>query len=65
MVHTSGLLAVVGNTPIPFTVSGTCADPVFRPDMKAVVKEKVKSVESGLEKTGVGLIKGLLNGKKN
>jgi AsmA protein len=58
-VHTSGLLAIVGNTPIPFTVQGTCANPVFRPDYKAVVKEKVTS----LEKTGVGLLKGLLGGK--
>jgi AsmA protein len=57
-VHTSGLLAVVGNTPIPFTVQGTCADPQFRPDLRAVVKEKVKSVESGL-------INGILGRKKN
>ncbi len=60
-VHTSGLLAAVGNTPIPFTVQGTCANPVFRPDYKAVVKEKVNT----LEKTGEGLLKGLLGGKKN
>lgn len=59
-VHTSGLLAVVGNTPIPFTVEGTCADPVFRPDLKAVAKEKLKSVEGGIGNT----IKGLLGGKK-
>jgi len=57
-VHTSGLLAVVGNTPIPFTVEGTCADPVFRPDLKAVAKEKVKGLEGGL-------IKDLLGRKKN
>src|ERR1700690_2161548 len=60
IVHTSGLLAVVGNTPIPFTVEGTCANPVFKPDYKAVVKEKI----SGVEKTGEGLLKGLLGGKK-
>ena len=64
-VHTSGLLAVVGNTPIPFTVQGTCADPVFRPDYKAVVREKVKSLEGGLEKSAGGMLKGLLGGKKN
>lgn len=52
-VHTSGLLAVVDNTPIPFTVEGTASDPQFRPDVKAVVKEKVG-----------GLLKGLLGGKK-
>jgi len=60
-VHTSGLLAVVANTPIPFTVQGTCADPVFRPDLKAVAKEKVK----GAEKAAEGLMKGLLEGKKD
>jgi AsmA protein len=64
-VRTSGLLAVVGNTPIPFTVQGTCADPVFRPDVKAVAKEKVKGVEGGLEKAAGGLLKGRLAGKKN
>jgi AsmA protein len=53
-VHTSGLLAVVGNTPIPFTVEGTCADPVFRPDVKAVVKEKMKGVAGGLLKGLIG-----------
>lgn len=61
IVHTSGLLRVVSNTPIPFTVQGTCADPVFRPDLKAVVKEKVKSVEKGVG----GLVKGLLGDKHN
>ena len=64
IVHTSGLLAVVGNTPIPFTVQGTCANPVFRPDLKAVAKEEVKSVERELEKGAGGMLKGLLGGKK-
>ena len=63
-VQTSGLLAVVGNTSIPFTVQGTCADPVFRPDLKAFAKEKAKSVEGGLEKAAGGLMKGLMGGKK-
>jgi AsmA protein len=56
-VHTSGLLAAVSDTPIPFTVQGTCADPVFRPDVKAVVKEKAKSAAGEL-------MRGLLGGKK-
>ena len=56
-VQTSGLAAVVRNTPIPFTVQGTCADPVFRPDVKAVVKEEVKGVAGGL-------LRGLIGGKK-
>jgi len=64
-IHTSGLLAIAGNTPIPFTVQGTCADPVFRPDLKAVVKEKMKSVEGDLAKPAKGLFKDLLGGKKH
>lgn len=60
-VHTSGLLHVVADTPIPFTVQGTCANPVFRPDLKAVVKEKVKGIEKGVG----GLVKGLLGEKRN
>ena len=58
-VHTTGLASVIGNTPIPFTVQGTCSDPQFRPDVKAVVKEKAK----GLEKAAGGLLKGILGGK--
>jgi AsmA protein len=65
LVHASGVLAVVGNTPIPFTVGGTCADPVFRPDLKAAVKEEMKSVGAGLGKAAGGLVRGLLSGKKN
>jgi AsmA protein len=61
MVHASGLMAVVGNTPIPFTVEGTCAEPVFKPDMKAVVKDELK----GAGKAAGGFLKGVLGGKKN
>ncbi len=63
-VHASGLLAVVDNKPIPFTVGGTCSEPVFRPDMKAVAKEEVKSVEGEAGKAAGGFLKGLLGGKK-
>jgi hypothetical protein len=63
-LHTSGMLAVMGNTPIPFTVQGTCADPVFRPDVKAMVREEVKSVEGGLKKAAGGMLQDLLGGKK-
>ena len=34
-VHTSGLLAAAGNTPIPFTVEGPASEPVFRPDIES------------------------------
>ena len=64
-VHTSGLLAPVGGTPIPFTVEGPAADPVFRPDMKSLAKEELKKFTGGdaVGKAG-GLLKGLLGGKK-
>jgi hypothetical protein len=64
-VHTSGPLTVVGNTPIPFTVQGTCSNPVFRPDLKGVAKDEVKGAEKDLEKAAGGAIKGLLGGKKD
>jgi AsmA protein len=57
VVHTSGLLAAIGNKPIPFSVEGTASDPVFKPDMKAVAKEEVKGLAGGL-------LRGL-TGKKN
>lgn len=59
-VHATGLLAAAGNTAIPFTVQGTCADPVFRPDMKAVAREEVQNVK----KEAGGLLKGLLGGAR-
>jgi AsmA protein len=60
MVHTSGLLAAVGNKPIPFTVTGTSSEPVFRPDIKAVVKDEIEGVGSEVGKA----LKGLLGGNK-
>jgi AsmA protein len=56
-VHTAGMLEVVRDTPIPFTVGGTASNPVFRPDVKAVIKNEVKGVAGGL-------LRGLLGGKK-
>jgi AsmA protein len=49
--------ATVRNAAVPFTVSGTAADPVIRPDVKAAVKQE-------LGKAAGGLLKGLLGGKK-
>jgi AsmA protein len=64
IVHTSGLLAVIGNKPIPFTVEGSCSDPVFKPDIKAVAKEEVKSIGNDIGKAAGGLFRGLTGGKK-
>ena len=59
-VHATGLLAPVGNKPIPFTVSGTCSEPAFHPDVGAVVKDELEGVAASPGK----LVKGLLGGKK-
>lgn len=64
IVHTSGLMSVIGNKPIPFTVGGTASEPVFKPDIGAVVKEEVKSIGSDVGKAADGLLNGLLGGKK-
>jgi len=61
-LHTSGALALVANENIPFLVTGTCADPVFRADVKAAVAGKAKDV--GMKAAG-SLLKGILGGKKN
>jgi len=65
IVHTSGLLSVVGNKPIPFTVGGTCSEPIFKPDMKAVAAEEVKSIKGGIGKAASGLLDGVFGKKKN
>jgi AsmA protein len=63
-MHTSGALSPIGNAPIPFTVQGTCADPVFRPDLKAVAKDAVESLKGGLKKQAGGLLKDLMGGSR-
>jgi len=64
IVHTSGLLAMVGNKPIPFTVEGTCANPMFRADMKAVAKEEIKGAEHDVGKAASEVFRGLLGRKR-
>jgi AsmA protein len=68
MVHTSGLLAVAGNKPIPFTVGGTASAPTFKPDVGAVVKDLVQGEMKGIGgdfgKAAGGLLNGILGGKK-
>jgi AsmA protein len=63
-VHTSGLARLVNDTPIPFTVEGTCSQPVFKPNLKAVLKEEIKSVGGDVEKAAGGLLKDLFGRKK-
>lgn len=54
-LHTSGAIMQAigqkGDTTVPFLVSGTASDPVFRPDVKAIVNQKVEQLTSDPEKT--------------
>jgi AsmA protein len=63
-VHTSGFAKVVNDTPIPFTIEGTCSQPVFKPNLKAVLKEEVKNLGGDVGKAAGGLLKDLFGGKK-
>ena len=63
-VHTSGILGAISDRPIPFLVGGTCSDPVFRPDVKAIVKDEINGLGNDVGKTASGILKGLLGGGK-
>jgi AsmA protein len=60
-VHTSGMLSSVADHQIPFRIEGPATDPVFRPDLKSLATQEVKS---NATKAATGLLKGLLGGKK-
>jgi AsmA protein len=62
-VHTSGAAAIIADTPIPFFVQGTSAEPVFKPDLKAMASDKIKEITGGSTKPA-DLLKGLFGGKK-
>jgi AsmA protein len=60
-LHTSGVAAALGKEAIPFTIEGAATNPVFRPDVKSVVKEKAKEAgRQGADK----LLKGLFGRKE-
>ena len=63
-VHTSGMLGGIADRPIPFMVEGTCSNPIFKPDVKAIVKDEIKGLEGGVGKAASGILKGLLGGQK-
>jgi AsmA protein len=63
-VHSAGLAAALSRTAIPFRIEGTAENPVFRPDMKAVVSDQTKDIKQNLGKTAGGLLNNLLGGKK-
>lgn len=64
ILHTSGLLATIADKPIPFTVEGTCAQPIFKPDVKAVVAEEAKGLEREVTKGVRGVMGDLFKKKR-
>lgn len=65
-LHTSGIAGAIADKPIPFFVTGTAADPQFKPDIKGLATQQIQdAVKKGTAGTAAGnLIKGLLGGKK-
>ncbi len=63
-VRSTGLAAVISNTPIPFLVQGTASDPAFRPDVKGIATETLKGMGGDAGKAASGILKGLFGGKK-
>lgn len=63
-LHTGGVvlaaLGVKGDAGVPFSIQGTTANPIFKPDVKGMVSNRVKSV--GTEKAK-SLLHGLLKNK--
>jgi AsmA protein len=59
-VHTGGMIAALNDRPVPFFIGGTCSDPVFRPDVRAIVTDEVK--KQGTKAAG-SFLKGLMGGK--
>jgi AsmA protein len=59
-VRASGLLAIANNRSIPFLISGTCSQPVFRPDVKGMATQQIRGLTGDAGK----LLSGLLGGKK-
>jgi len=68
-LHTSGgVMAAIGqkgDTSVPFLIEGTSANPIFRPDLKGMTSEKIKSLAGGnVGKKASGLLNGLFGRKR-
>jgi AsmA protein len=66
-LRTSGAMAAIGQTSVPFLIAGTSSNPVFRPDMKSMASEQIKGRLAGSDigKKAGGLLDGLFGRKKN
>jgi AsmA protein len=64
VVHAAGLAVVMGNTPIPFSVTGTTSDPQFHPNAAGIAEGAIKGIGGDAGKAATGILKGILGGKK-
>ncbi|PWU12109.1 MAG: hypothetical protein C5B51_01315, partial [Terriglobia bacterium] len=70
-LHTSGTVMAAlgqkGDTNVPFLITGTSSDPVFRPDVRGIAEEKIEHFtnKSGLGKAAGDLLNGLFGKKKD
>ena len=67
-LHATGTAALLGQLAVPFLVTGSATDPVFRPDSKALASEASKQVKEVAKdkatKAATGLLDRWLGGKK-
>ena len=63
-LHTTGQAAIIANKNIPFFVTGTSAEPVFKPDLKGMANEQLKAVKTEGAAAVGNALKGLFGGKK-
>jgi AsmA protein len=59
-------LASRGDTTVPFDITGTAENPVFRPDIKGMAREKIKDTigKTGVGKAATDILDGILGGKR-
>jgi AsmA protein len=64
-LHSSmaSMAAVGSKGGIPFTITGTSSDPLFKPDLKGLVTDKLKDMTGGGKAVGT-MLGGLFGGKK-
>ncbi len=62
VLHPSGgMLTALGQTQVPVAVTGTASNPVFKPDVKGMVGDKLKQITSQPAGKAVDTAKGVLN----
>jgi AsmA protein len=63
-IRAGGVMAALGRTSLPFTITGTASNPIFRPDVKALAGQQLNRVKGDAAKTAIGILDGFLDNKK-